>query len=79
MADKDSKNNSEFSWGFFENTSDTFDVPQIGSDTSVSPVSTQDLSLVNLSSKSDSADEDLAWQPYLRQVKSCQQTSFSFM
>lgn len=45
MADKDSKNSSEFSWGYFENTNDSFDVdPEIGSDISVSPVSTPDLS-----------------------------------
>ncbi len=48
MAGKDSKNSSEFSWGYFENTNDSFDVdPEIGSDISVSPVSTPDLSPVN--------------------------------
>lgn len=62
MADED----SEFSWGYFENTNDSFDVPEIGSDISVSPVSSPDLSLVNLSSESDSEDEDLAWRPNLR-------------
>lgn len=67
MADKDSKNSSEFSWGYFENTNDSFDVdPEIGSDISVSPVSTPDLSPVNSSSESDSDDKDLAWRPNLR-------------
>lgn len=66
MADKDSENSSEFSWGYFENTNDSFDVPEIGSDISVSPVSTPDLSPVNSSSESDSEDEDLAWRPNLR-------------
>lgn len=66
MADKDCKNSSEFSWGYFENTNDSFDVPKIGSDISVSPVSTPDLSPVNSSSESDSDDKDLAWRPNLR-------------
>lgn len=66
MADKDSENSSEFSWGYFENTNDSFDVPGIGSDISVSPLSTPDISPVNSSSESDSEDEDLAWCPNLR-------------
>lgn len=66
MEGKDSKNSSEFSWGYFENTNDSFDVPEIGSDMSVSPVSTPDLSPVNSSSESDSDDKDLAWRPNLR-------------
>lgn len=66
IADKDSKNSSEFSWGYFENTNDSFDVPEIRSDISFSPVSTPDLSPVNSSSGSDSDDKDLAWHPILR-------------
>lgn len=53
MANEDSKNSSEFSWGYFENTNNTnnsFDISEIGSDISVSHISTPDLSPVNSSS-----------------------------
>lgn len=50
MADKDSENSSEFSWGYFENTNNSFDISEIGSDISVSHISTPDLSPVNSSS-----------------------------
>lgn len=42
--------NSEFSWGYFENTNNSFDISEIGSDISVSHISTPDLSPVNSSS-----------------------------
>ena len=66
MADATGNDSSEFSFGYFENVNEDIEVPDVGSDISVSPVSTPDLSPVDSSSESDSDDEDLAWRPVLR-------------
>jgi hypothetical protein len=66
MADASSDDSSEFSFGYFENASEGNEIPDIGSDISVSPVSTSELSLLNSETESDSDDEDLAWRTVLR-------------
>lgn len=61
MVGKDSKNSLEFSWGYFENINDSFDVFEIRSDIFFFFVLILDFLSVNFSSESDSDDEDLVW------------------
>jgi hypothetical protein len=66
MADANGDDFSEFSFGYFENASEGSEIPDIGSDISVSPVSTPELSPLNSETESNSEDADLAWRTVSR-------------
>lgn len=63
MADANSDDSFEFSFGYFEAANEDIQVREIGSDISVSPVSSPELSTVDSSSESKIDDEDLACLP----------------